>query len=235
MSTTNKRYLVIPASGVGSRMGADKPKQYLTLNNGLSILDQTLSTLLEMDEIDGCVIAISNQDQYFQHSTLVNHPKILKVVAGGKERFHSVINALEGLQEYAGSEDWVLVHDAARPCVDPKDVKKLINTLKNHAVGGILAIPAVDTIKQVNANQIEKTLDRSQLWQAQTPQMYRFGLLLEALNQALAAQVAITDEAGSIEHLGLESLVVESSKKNLKITTTEDLALANFYLAEATK
>ena len=214
-------------------MGADKPKQYLKLNNGLTILDQTLTTLLTMDEIDGCVIAIHPQDSYFQDSTLVNHPKILAVVAGGKERAHSVLNALAGLEAHANQDDWVLVHDAARPCVEPNDVKNLIHTLEHHPVGGILATRAVDTIKQVTGEQIEKTLDRTQLWQAQTPQMYRFALLLDALNQAQKQHLNITDEASSIEQLGLTSLVVESSQRNLKITTAEDMALANFYLTEA--
>ncbi|RUM83895.1 MAG: 2-C-methyl-D-erythritol 4-phosphate cytidylyltransferase, partial [Candidatus Thioglobus sp.] len=159
-----------------------------------------------------------------------NHSKLLATAIGGKERFHSVISALNTLKPFAKDDDWVLVHDAARPCVKATDVINLIDQLKNHPTGGLLAIRVVDTIKQANNTQVEATLDRTNLWQAQTPQIYRYGVLSKALDNIIQNDLNITDEASSIETLGFESILVEGSKSNLKITTSEDLDLANFYL-----
>ncbi len=227
---TEQCFLIVPASGVGARMNAKKPKQYLRLENGLSVLDQTLETLLGIVQIKGCVVAIAQDDTEFKKSTFANHEKLLATAIGGKQRFHSVISALNVLRPFAKDEDWVLVHDAARPCVKANEVIKLIEQLKNNPVGGLLATQVVDTIKKSHGNIVESTLDRSKLWQAQTPQMYRFGVLSKALNNVVKNNLMITDEASSIEHLGLESVLVSASKSNLKITTPEDLDLANFYL-----
>ncbi len=227
---TEQCFLIVPASGVGARMNAKKPKQYLRLENGLSVLDQTLETLLGIVQIKGCVVAIAQDDTEFKKSTFANHEKLLATAVGGKQRFHSVISALNVLRPFAKDEDWVLVHDAARPCVKANEVIKLIEQLKNNPVGGLLATQVVDTIKKSHGNIVESTLDRSKLWQAQTPQMYRFGVLSKALNNVVKNNLMITDEASSIEHLGLESVLVSASKSNLKITTPEDLDLANFYL-----
>lgn len=227
---TEQCFLIVPASGVGARMNAKKPKQYLRLENGLSVLDQTLETLLGIVQIKGCVVAIAQDDTEFKKSTFANHEKLLATAVGGKQRFHSVISALNVLRPFAKDKDWVLVHDAARPCVKANEVIKLIEQLKNNPVGGLLATQVVDTIKKSHGNIVESTLDRSKLWQAQTPQMYRFGVLSKALNNVVKNNLMITDEASSIEHLGLESVLVSASKSNLKITTPEDLDLANFYL-----
>lgn len=228
--STDHCFLVIPASGIGSRMKAKVSKQYLMLDNGLSVLDQTLTTLLNIDQIKGCIIALSDQDKLFKTSHFYNHPKLLALATGGKERSHSVLNALNALKPHAKDSDWVLVHDAARPCINPGDVIRLIHKLKHNPTGGLLATKVVDTIKQADANWVTSTIDRSNLWQAQTPQMYRFGVLLKALTKAGNNNVNITDEASAIEYIGLQSLLVESSIGNLKITNPEDLALANFYL-----
>ncbi|WPE16912.1 2-C-methyl-D-erythritol 4-phosphate cytidylyltransferase [Candidatus Thioglobus autotrophicus] len=230
--STDHCYLVVPASGVGTRMQATVSKQYLQLDNGLSVLDQSLSTLLNIEKIKGCVVAISKQDTLFESSKYCHHPKLLSVVTGGKERYHSVINALNALKPFVQDNDWVLVHDAARPCIKAQDVENLIQQLESQEIGGLLATKVVDTIKKASHQKAESTVDRSNLWQAQTPQMYRFGLLLKALNSAHSDGVNITDEASAIEHMGWNSLLVESSKTNLKITNPEDLALANFYLTQ---
>ncbi len=239
----NHYYLIIPASGIGTRMHSEQdgldeqvkiPKQYLKLDSGLTILDQTLKTLLGIDKIKGCVIALANKDHLFAKSTFNNHQKLLTTVIGGKERTHSVLNALKALTNFAKDDDWVLVHDSARPCVKASEIINLINQLKHHATGGFLATKVVDTIKQTE-NNIVNTIDRSNLWQAQTPQMYRFSILLKALNTAIKDGINITDEASAIEHLGLESILVKSSKSNIKITNPEDLALANFYLTQHQK
>ncbi|WP_428095872.1 2-C-methyl-D-erythritol 4-phosphate cytidylyltransferase [Candidatus Thioglobus sp.] len=223
-------YLVVPASGTGSRMNAKIAKQYLMLDNGLSILDQTLKTLLNISQIKGCVIALSKQDVHFKDSKFHNHPKLLSLAVGGKQRYHSVLNALNALKPYAKTTDWVLVHDAARPCVQAADVTRLIERLKNSPTGGLLATKVVDTIKQAVNNLTTHTIDRSNLWRAQTPQMYRFGVLLDALLLADDNNIGITDEASAIEYVGLQSMLIEGSTRNLKITKPEDLALANFYL-----
>ncbi len=124
-------FLIIPASGKGSRMNTVIPKQYLKLENGSTILDQSLQTLLDMDQISGCVVAISDNDEYFMTSPYYSHPKLLGTATGGPERFHSVLNALISLIEFAKDDDWVLVHDAVRPCIKKEDVEKLINELRN--------------------------------------------------------------------------------------------------------
>ncbi|WXT99677.1 MAG: 2-C-methyl-D-erythritol 4-phosphate cytidylyltransferase [Catillopecten margaritatus gill symbiont] len=227
---SNQHFLIIPASGIGTRMNAEVPKQYLKLANGLTVLNQTLKTLLEMEKIKGCVIAIAENDTEFKKSSFANHDKLLATAIGGKERFHSVMSALNTLRPFAKDNDWVLVHDAARPCVKASEVDNLIETLKNHSVGGLLATRVVDTLKKSHGTIVEKTVDRSLLWQAQTPQMYRFGVLLKALENVIQNDLTITDEASSIEYLGLESVLVSASKSNFKITTPEDLDLANFYL-----
>ena len=223
-------YLVVPASGVGTRMQSSISKQYLQLDNGLSVLDQTLSTLLNIKKIKGCVVAISEPDNLFSSSQFYNHSKLLAIATGGKERYHSVINALNSLRPFVKDNDWILVHDAARPCIKAEDVENLIQQLENQKIGGLLATKVVDTIKKSSHQMVESTIERSILWQAQTPQMYRFGILLHALNTAYNDGINVTDEASAIEHLGLDSLLVESSKTNIKITSPDDMALANFYL-----
>lgn len=226
----NQHFLIVPASGIGSRMNANQPKQYLELENGLSVLDQTLKVLLNIEQIKGCVVAISENDTAFKKSNFAQHHKILTTAIGGKERFHSVISALNALRPFAQDNDWVLVHDAVRPCVKASEVETLIEQLKDNPVGGLLATRVVDTIKKSDGNIVVSTLDRSKLWQAQTPQMYRFSVLSKALENVVKNNLTITDEASSVEYLGLEFVLVEASKSNLKITTAEDLKLANFYL-----
>jgi 2-C-methyl-D-erythritol 4-phosphate cytidylyltransferase len=228
--STDYCYLIVPASGVGSRMQASVAKQYLMLNNGLSVLDQTLKTLLNIEQIKGCVIALAKDDNLFKKSQFYQHQKLLKIATGGKQRHNSVINALMALKPYVKDTDWILVHDAARPCVEANNIEKLISQVKNANTGGLLATKVIDTIKQATGNLTNTTIDRSNLWQAQTPQMYRFGVLLNALTKADADDINITDVASAIEYIGLKSLLVKSSKRNFKITNPEDLALANFYL-----
>ncbi|MDC9714955.1 MAG: 2-C-methyl-D-erythritol 4-phosphate cytidylyltransferase [Gammaproteobacteria bacterium] len=232
---THQHFLIVPASGIGTRMNAQKPKQYLKLENGLSVLDQTLKTLLNIDQIKGCVVAVAQNDIEFKNSIFSKHKKLLATAIGGEQRFHSVLSALKALRSFAKDSDWVLVHDAARPCVKASEVINLIEQLKDNSVGGLLATQVVDTIKKSRHHIVETTLDRSELWQAQTPQMYRFGVLSKALENVIQNNLMITDEASSIEYLGLESVLVPASKSNLKITTPEDLELANFYLNSTLK
>ena len=223
-------YLIIPASGSGSRMNSEIPKQYLKLENGLTIVDQCLKTLLGIDQISGCVIALAEGDERFKDSSYYKHPKILGFALGGKERYHSVLSALNTLSEFASSNDWVLVHDAVRPCIKKTDVQNLIGEIFNHSVGGILATRAIDTIKKIKDKGEVSTIDRKKLYHAQTPQMFRFGILKEAINNAIEINNHITDESEAVEDLGHLIKIVTGSKSNIKITQEDDLELANYYL-----
>jgi len=223
-------YLIIPAGGIGKRMKSETPKQYLKLSNGLTIVDQCLKTLLEVDTISGFVIALSEKDTLFKSSTYFNHSKMLATAKGGKERLHSVLNALNSLEEVANPNDWVLVHDSVRPCVNKTDIEMLITEVSQHQTGGILATGVVDTIKQVAIDGEVSTIDRNKLYKAQTPQMFRFGILKDALETAVKLDNNITDESEAIENLGYSIKIVIGSSSNIKITQIDDLELANHYL-----
>jgi len=223
-------YLIIPAGGIGKRMKSETPKQYLKLSNGLTIIDQCLKTLLEVDTISGFVIALSEKDTLFKSSTYFNHSKMLATAKGGKERLHSVLNALNSLEEVANPNDWVLVHDSVRPCVNKTDIEMLITEVSQHQTGGILATGVVDTIKQVAIDGEVSTIDRNKLYKAQTPQMFRFGILKDALETAVKLDNNITDESEAIENLGYSIKIVIGSSSNIKITQIDDLELANHYL-----
>lgn len=228
-NTQQKYWAVVPAAGIGTRMGADKPKQYLTVLRK-TIIEHTLEQVLRHKSIAGVAVAISSSDIYWE-SVSLNTEKTVVVAPGGKERCHSVINALNALNHIAAADDWVLVHDAARPCVRLQDIDNLIHEIKEHPVGGILAIPVHDTIKRGGkAAEIVETVDRRDLWQAQTPQMFRLQVLRQALLQAIQDGFLVTDEASAIEHLGLKPKLVEGHADNIKVTRPEDLPLAEFYL-----
>jgi 2-C-methyl-D-erythritol 4-phosphate cytidylyltransferase len=224
-----KYYAVVPAAGVGKRMQADRPKQYLPLQNQ-TVIECTLMRLLQADIFTTIAVAISAEDPYWPELEIAKHPHIL-TAAGGKERADSVLSALKSLQNQVDSNDWVLVHDAARPCITSDDIHKLIATLKDDATGGILALPSHDTLKRVESCNIQQTLDRRTVWRALTPQMFRYGVLKQALEQT-AGNLAITDEASALELIGLPAQIVEGRPDNIKITQPEDLLLAQFYLEQ---
>lgn len=217
-------WVVVPAAGVGRRFGGDTPKQYQQLL-GKSVIEHTLERLLELEGAQ-IVVALSPVDTQWQQLSVFQSPSI-HTAAGGDERADSVRLALESLQGKAEKNDWVLVHDVARPCVRVQDIKNLLTQLANHTVGGVLATPVSDTVKRVlNQSNIDSTEDRSQLWAAQTPQMFRYGLLLEGLKTAVQQQCQPTDESAAIEQLGYTPSVVEGSRDNIKITRLEDMAIA---------
>ena len=223
-------FLIVPASGVGTRMGSSTPKQYLRLENGLTIIDQCLKTLLEIKLISGFVVALSSTDSFFQSSHFYNHSKILAIAEGGKERFNSVLSALNSLNNTAQPNDWVLVHDSVRPCIKKSDIEKLIREVSNDSIGGILATSAIDTVKEKNASGSIKTIDRKKLYMAQTPQMFRFGILKEAIESAIRMGGRITDESEAIEKLGHSVKIIGGSSSNIKITAKDDIDLANYFL-----
>ena len=222
-------WAVVPAAGIGNRMGAAMPKQYLPLA-GRTVIEHSLGTLLNHPRIGGVVVVIGGTDTRWDTLRLAARKPLLRAT-GGEERCQSVLNGLQSLQTHARPNDWVLVHDAARPCLRTADLDRLIDTLTDDPVGGLLAMPVRDTMKRADgAGRISATVERSGLWHAQTPQMFRLGLLLEALRAVLQRHLFVTDEAAAVEALGLAPRVVEGHADNIKITHPEDLALAEFYL-----
>lgn len=229
MSATSPSIVaIVPAAGVGSRMKADRPKQYLQINQK-TVLEHTVEKLLRHSAVSHVVVAITDGDPYYPELSLALNPQVIRV-AGGKERADSVLSALHYVEQHQLAE-WVMVHDAARPCVDLVDIDRLIECALVNQLGGILAAPVRDTMKRSNQNQeIDHTVDREALWHALTPQMFKTQMLTHALADALQQGVQITDEASAIEWLNHKPALVQGRSDNIKITQPEDLALAEFYL-----
>ncbi len=232
MTTSTRIWCVVPAAGVGKRFGSAMPKQYLQLN-GKTVVENTLERLLSLEEIAQVVVAHSSEDARFKQLPLAGNPRI-KTVIGGDERCHSVLNGLRYLSGVGDEQDWVLVHDVARPCVRADDVKKLLQQVEQFdAVGGILGNPVRDTMKRANRiNQIEDTVDRNQLWHALTPQLFRLGALRQAIEAALQEGLVVTDESAAMERQGHQPLLVEGHYDNIKITHPQDLALAELFVLQ---
>ncbi len=226
--------VIVPAAGVGKRMLANYPKQYLQIEQQ-SILSHTVNRLLTHKKIAKVIVVLSENDEYFNQTNLTDNDDIIKVI-GGKERVDSV---LQGLYALSGEqEQWVLVHDAARPCVTHQDIDNLIEQCITEGIGGLLAVPVTDTIKQSDDKKSENkltTVERSHLWHALTPQMYKTVELIKAIEQAQQQGLTITDESSAIELAGLPSQLVLGSRENIKITRPEDLSLATFYLEQQLK
>jgi 2-C-methyl-D-erythritol 4-phosphate cytidylyltransferase len=257
-------WLVMPAAGAGRRFGERVPKQYAALR-GRTVIEWALAPFLADARCSGAVVALAAGDTWWPK--VAERIPAVAVCQGGAERSESVRNALAALNRRAGKEDWVLVHDAARPCLSGGDLDALLNQAGAHAVGGILALPVADTLKRAlraggmpagsestsagaaadgaptrsgstaasgaspSAFAIDATVDRAGLWRAGTPQMFRYARLLEALETALAAKRFPTDEAQALEWLGEHPLLVEGAAANIKVTTADDLALAENLLA----
>lgn len=223
-------WAVIPAAGIGRRMGAELPKQYLRIE-GRAIIDWSIEALLLHPAIDGVVVAVAADDPWWPETEFSGHPDVQRV-DGGAERSDSVLSALLALSRRAAPDDWVLVHDAARPCVRRDDVTRLIEAVREHPVGGLLGAPVRDTMKRADGhNRVVETVSRERLWHAFTPQMFRLQTLITALRQAVAESWPITDEASALEALSLAPLLVEGRSDNLKVTRPEDLVLAGCYLS----
>lgn len=224
-------WAVVPAAGTGRRMGASVPKQFLALGDRM-VLEHSLESLWHLSEIQGVVLvshghpALASIREKYPDRHLIR-------ADGGRQRCHSVLNGLLALTELADADDWVLVHDAARPCVRHHDLCLLMETLADHMVGGLLGVPASDTMKRADARgSIEATIERTGLWHAYTPQMFRYGLLKSALQQALDDGFEVTDEASAVEHAGYRPLMVEGHADNIKVTRPEDLPLAAYFLEQ---
>ena len=210
-------------------MRADRPKQYLHLL-GHTILERSLERLGSHARIRGVLVGIADDDVYWP--TLSGpFPKLLGTYAGGAERAVTVLNGLKALADHAAADDWVLVHDAARPCLRHADIDALLEMIAGHADGGLLALPVSDTVKRADHNGCSvETVPRGGLWRALTPQAFRYAALTSALEQALAEGVEITDEASAMEYVGARPRLVHGHADNIKITVPEDLALAEMFL-----
>ncbi|OQW93367.1 MAG: 2-C-methyl-D-erythritol 4-phosphate cytidylyltransferase [Beggiatoa sp. IS2] len=225
-----KYWVVIPAAGSGSRMGLDRPKQYLPLL-GKPVLQHTLERLC-LPAISGIIVCTAPQDAIWQTLTL-QLPVPIWQVTGGTERFHTVLKGLEKLVDIAQPTDWVLVHDAARPCVRRADIEKLLTQLAQHPIGGLLAVPVRDTMKKANTQGLViETVNRENMWHALTPQMFRLNKLLTALEQVIANGDTVTDEAQAMERLGYQPVLVEGHADNIKITHPQDLQWAELFLQQ---
>lgn len=216
-------WAVIPAAGVGARMRADRPKQYLPLG-GRTLLEHTLACFLDHPGLRGLVLALGRDDPYWPTLACADDPRIQRA-DGGAERADSVLNALVKLEALGAEvDDWVLVHDAARPNLARSDLDLLLGELADDPVGGLLAVPSRDTVKLAGVDgRVARTLDRQLIWLAFTPQMFRLGALRQALEQGLASGAAITDEASAMELAGAAPRLIEGRADNLKVTRPEDL------------
>lgn len=226
-------WLVMPAAGVGSRFGAQQPKQYAPLH-GRTVLEWSLSLFLADPRCKGISLALAPNDAHWP--AVASRIASVLTVHGGPTRSDSVLNALRALESRAGSNEWVLVHDAARPCLQSSELESLLTTLESHAVGGLLATPVADTLKRAtDSREVEQTVERNGMWRALTPQMFRYGLLRDALESAARTGRAPTDEAQAVEWAGMRPLLVQGLATNIKITTTDDLVIADALLSARTK
>lgn len=222
---------LIPAAGQGARFGAAGAKQYLPLA-GRPMIYHAIATLWAHESIDRVVVVLAEDDVEWDDygwSEFASKLQILR--CGGATRAHTVLNALDTLDKDLDAGDWLLVHDAARPCLDGGDLAAMIETLASDEVGGILAVPLADTLKRGDEeNRIDATVPRAALWRAQTPQMFRYGLLRDALRQHIFDQP--TDEASVIERCGLRPRLIPGSARNIKVTFPADLAIAELFIRD---
>lgn len=224
-------WAVVPAAGAGKRMGGGVPKQYLLLD-GMKVIERTLARLARVPGLQGIAVAVGAQDEYWQDIRLPDDVPVV-CATGGAERCHSVFNGLRALAGKADARDWVLVHDAARPCVRVQDIERLIDTLRHDGVGGLLGLPVTDTMKRAGPDGLViETVPRGDLWRALTPQMFRYRMLMDALGKAIDMGQSMTDEAAAIEWAGYAPRMVQGHADNIKITQPQDLKLAALYLRQ---
>ena len=222
-----RHFAIVPAAGSGARFGAEVPKQFLELASQ-PLIFHTLAALCACDRIDQVWVVLSPGDEWWgAYDWTSLGAKLHAVFCGGATRAASVANGLDAVGTALADDDWVLVHDAARPCLSQEMLGTLCNELADDPVGGLLAVPVADTLKRADAQQrVSATEPRDGLWQAQTPQMFRYGLL----RKALVGNVGVTDEAGAVEAAGFSPRLVRADASNLKVTFPADLRLAELIL-----
>ncbi|WP_310445974.1 2-C-methyl-D-erythritol 4-phosphate cytidylyltransferase [Thiobacillus sp.] len=229
-----KFYALIPAAGSGSRMGGAIEKQYMPLND-VPMIAHAMMVLAREPRIEKLFVVLSPTDKRWNNYAWQGWEERIEVLrCGGATRAETVLNGLRAMANVCDADDWVLVHDAARPCLADEMLDKLIDEVASDAVGGLLAVPVADTLKRAAVDttsgaRAETTVPRAGLWQAQTPQMFRHGKLIEAL---CAAGSNVTDEASAIEQLGLQPRLVESDSRNLKVTWPQDMELAGLIVGQ---
>ena len=224
-----KFHIIIPAAGSGSRMGLDQPKQYLKIHKQ-TFIERVIRVFENIPLVDSIHIALKPKDDLWNTLNLSLSSKVNVHYCGGESRAKTVLNTLETIKTHMNDSDWILVHDAARPGVQEKDVIHLIETLKNDPVGGLLAYPIADTIKK--SDKEDRVIDsplRDYLWQAQTPQMYRYKMLIDALKSFDGIP---TDESQAIERLGMKPKLIKGDFKNFKVTYQEDLSILEHLITE---
>lgn len=224
----DKFFIIVPAAGIGQRFlqNGTLPKQYELLNSK-TVLEHVIDLFIAQEWVSEVVVALHPEDKYFSKIYTQNIPK-LRTVIGGESRAESVWNALHSMQARVAAHDWILVHDAARPCLSQRDLLNLIAQLKTNDIGGILAEKLAGTIKYCEEqNTVDHTVDRDKLWQALTPQMFKNDVLYKSLAYCFERQYPITDEAQAVERFGLPVKVIEAQDVNLKITHQKDLLLAS--------
>jgi len=222
-------WVVVPAAGSGSRFGGDLPKQYASVF-GRTLLHHTLDRLSRHPGVSGLQVVIAAGDRHWPGWRDM-HGKPVRSCTGGASRAESVLAGLRDLPAAVRERDWVLVHDAARPCLRADDLDRLLEHGCAHGVGAILAAPVRDTLKRADdRGEIERSEPRERLWRALTPQLFRRATLSRALEAAIQAGVAVTDEAMAIERIGLKPMLVEGAEDNIKVTTPADLVYAEFLL-----
>jgi 2-C-methyl-D-erythritol 4-phosphate cytidylyltransferase len=235
ITVTSRLFALIPCAGTGSRSGSAMPKQYRTVA-GRDLLHYTLAAFDACSEFTQTLVVIAPDDGHFD-ARRFSGLRFAVRRCGGASRQASVCNGLAALVEFgARDDDWVLVHDAARPGITPALIRSLVDAVKDDAVGGIMALPVADTLKRVapeggSAPRIARTEARDGLWQAQTPQMFRIGMLRTAIERAQQDGHDLTDEASAIEWLGHSPRLVQGSLRNFKVTYPEDFALAEAFLS----
>jgi len=231
MPKSNKYWVVIPAAGIGKRMGDDIPKQYISVC-GKTVIEHTIDNFIDRNEIENICISISEADNYWPTLPISKNEKIITTV-GGNERYESVYNGLRAIQDKATENDWVLVHDAVRPCLKKSIIDRLITDISSHDVGGILALPCSETMKRVNnSNEVEETINRQTAWRAQTPQMFKYKKLLLAIEKVINEDIFITDEAMAMELSNHKPVVILGDENNIKITHKTDLKYLELFLEE---
>lgn len=222
-------HALIPAAGRSVRFGGTTLKQYAHLL-GLPVIAHSIAAVMQNRAVCSLTVALACDDGIFDDLVRPSHP-MARTVEGGDSRAQTVVNGLRAIIEHNPESDWVLVHDAARPCLTSADLQSLLDQGLTSPAGAILATPVVDTLKIANTEgRIEQTVDRSRYWAAQTPQLFRVGELLVNLESALSSGLAPTDEASAMELAGVRPLLVRGSTMNMKITGSEDLAMAEFIL-----
>ncbi|MCC2637706.1 MAG: 2-C-methyl-D-erythritol 4-phosphate cytidylyltransferase [Moraxellaceae bacterium] len=220
-------WCVVPAAGKGLRAGGALPKQYLPLNGG-TVIQCTLNRLSQLP-VEAIIVPVAADDERAA-ALAYRDASLIRFVPGGAERADSVLAGLEFIADRAADDDWVLVHDVARPCVRIEDIEGLLRQVEGHPAGGLLANRVRDTMKLGRGDEVAETVPRDQLWHALTPQVFRYALLRDALRAAKAAGVIVTDEAQAVERQGEHPLLVEGARDNIKITWPEDLPMAEAFL-----